>query len=233
MPRRSTSLSNSAGSAIAREVESKYDVIKEVKDNLDIIEIVSNADIELLIKELENVQDFTGITVVSGAVANWDAITKTLTVPTIKGDKGEIGLTGEQGIKGETGIGVHHIRPTNTTDPEGSFHVPGEEDMFTMYGDADETINLGSFTVANGESAYSSAIGGGFVGTEDEFFGLLGSIGSIATSVEASATTIAATVASLEYITNQVDENATLVENALVDIKLTLCQQRKTRLKQL
>lgn len=45
---------------------------------------------------------------------------------------------------------LHHLKGTNTTDPEGDFFTPGETDTYTFWGDADETINLGHFSVTNG-----------------------------------------------------------------------------------
>lgn len=260
MPRRSTSLSNLAGSAITREIDSKYDVIKEVRENLVMLEELNSTDFNTLISELETAQDFTGITVVGGTVASWDAVTKTLTVPTVKGDtgatgaqgeageqglkgdtgsrgptglkgdkgdigpvgskgatgdkgdtgiagsdgadltveqivyngngtftwqfsdgtdyttpdlRGEKGETGSKGDKGDTGVSVHHIKGTNTTDPEGDFSVSGEKDTYTMYGDADETINLGYFKVKNGDDAYTYATAGGYIGTYEEFTAVL------------------------------------------------------------
>ena len=53
---------------------------------------------------LNEAKDFTGITVVSGTSASWDAQTKVLTVPTVKGDTGLTGATGLQGLTGLTGL---------------------------------------------------------------------------------------------------------------------------------
>lgn len=67
--------------------------------------------------------------------------------PSLKGPKGD---TGNQGVKGDQGISVHHIKGTSTTDDEGDFGAFGEIDTYTVYGDANETINLGFFRVNNG-----------------------------------------------------------------------------------
>lgn len=82
---------------------------------------------------------------------------------------GPQGLQGLQGLKGEVGQGIDHIRATGTSDPEGDFSTQGETDTYTIYGDDSETIILGWFDVKNGESAYTSAVAGGYTGTESEF----------------------------------------------------------------
>ena len=79
--------------------------------------------------------------------------------PSLMGPKGD---TGDQGVKGDQGIGVHHIKGTSTTDLEGDFGSFGEIDTYTVYGDAAETINLGHFNVNNGatkEGQYSIMYG--------------------------------------------------------------------------
>jgi len=96
-----------------------------------------------------------------------------------KGDQGIQGIEGEQGETGEQGISVHHVRGTNTTDPEGDFDTPGETDTYTLYGDADELINLGYFSITNGDSAYQYAVDGGFTGTVQEFIDILGMIDDV------------------------------------------------------
>ena len=94
MPRRSTSLSNVAGSAITREIDSKYDVIKEVSLHLDEIAEILDMDLATLLAELQEVADFEGLTVISGEDAGWDAVNKILTVPTVKGEPGSNGYNG-------------------------------------------------------------------------------------------------------------------------------------------
>lgn len=195
MPMRSSSLANNP-LAITRELDGRYDVVLQVRDNLDLITQVSGIDFAAILAELESAQDFTGITVVQGETVAWDAVNKILTVPKgDKGDKGNTGLTGpkgdtgadltitqityngngtfnwlfsdgtsyttpdlrgpkgdvgSQGVKGDQGISVHHIKGTSTTDNEGDFGSFGEIDTYTVYGDAAETINLGYFRVNNG-----------------------------------------------------------------------------------
>ena len=120
--------------------------------------------------------------------------------PNLKGPKGD---KGEKGNKGDQGISVHHLKGTNTTDPEGDFGTSGEFDTYTLYGDADETINLGSFTVANGESAYNYAIERGFTGTEEEFtYALQRVLDAVAAATDAENARDAAQVA------QQASENA-------------------------
>lgn len=234
MGMRASSLANNPLAA-TRELDGRYDVVLEVRDNLDLITQVSGIDFAAILAELESAQDFTGITVVQGETVAWDAVNKILTVPKgDKGDKGDTGLTGltgpqgiqgpqgtkgntglkgdtgsqgpkgfdgatgaqglkgdtgddltitqityngngtfnwlfsdgttyvtpdlrgpkgdtgNQGVKGDQGISVHHIKGTSTTDAEGDFGAYGEIDTYTVYGDANETINLGFFRVNNG-----------------------------------------------------------------------------------
>ena len=94
--------------AIERELDSKYAVVKEVADNIASIEAVAAGDLAALTTALNEAKDFTGITVVSGTTATWDAQNKVLTVPTVKGDTGltgPIGLTGLTGPAGAQGVG--------------------------------------------------------------------------------------------------------------------------------
>jgi len=74
------------------------------------------------------------------------------TTPDLRGPKGEDGERGKQGIRGETGMSVHHLRLTTTTDPDGIFGSFGELDTYTFYGDAHEEAMLGYFSVRNGVS---------------------------------------------------------------------------------
>ena len=252
---RASTLQNTNLLAVNREIGSKYDVVLAVKEKLPQIELVAGTDITGLIQELENAQDFTGVTVVIGPDVDWDPVNKVLTVPRgekgLKGDKGDQGprgLTGpqgirgpqgiqgakgdkgaegprglngprgekgldgvkgedltvdqilynydgtftwlfsdgtayitpdlrgpkgakgEQGVKGDTGAGVHHIKGTSTTDPEGDFGSESEKDTYTMYADANEEWPLGWFVVQNGAGAYSLAIKEGYTGTKEEFY---------------------------------------------------------------
>lgn len=47
-------------------------------------------------------------------------------------------------------VSIHHLKLTNTTDPQGDYNVPGETDTYTFWGDANETVNLGHFSVTHG-----------------------------------------------------------------------------------
>lgn len=241
MPMRSSSLANNP-LAITRELDGRYDVVLQVRDNLDLITQVSGIDFAAILAELESAQDFTGITVVQGETVAWDAVNKILTVPKgDKGDKGDTGLTGpqgaqgiqgpqgikgntgpkgdtgsqgpkgfdgatgaqgpkgntgndltitqitysgngtfnwlfsdgttyvtpslkgpkgdtgNQGIKGDQGISVHHLKGTSTTNPNGDFGTSPFRDTYTFYGDAAETLNLGWFVVSNGVTDEMSA----------------------------------------------------------------------------
>lgn len=106
MSMRATSLQATNVLAINREIDSKYDAVLAVRDKLVEIEKVADLDIEQLLTDLQNAQDFTGINVVAGSTAGWNAATKTITVPTLKGDQGiqgPVGATGATGATGEKG----------------------------------------------------------------------------------------------------------------------------------
>ncbi len=91
---RASSFNNNTNIASNREIGSEYDSIKIVADNIaDIVEIVDE-DIDALITSLNEAKDFTGISVVSGEEASFDSETKTITVPTVKGDTGISGSDG-------------------------------------------------------------------------------------------------------------------------------------------
>ena len=104
---RASTLQNTNLLAVNREIGSKYDVVLAVKEKLPQIELVAGMDLDALITELENAQDFTGITVVSGTEVAWDAVNKVLTVPRgeqgVKGDNGDKGDIGPQGPQGPRG----------------------------------------------------------------------------------------------------------------------------------
>ena len=91
---------------------------------------------------------------------------------------GPVGPTGPIGPQGE---GVHHMKGTSTTDPEGDFSTAGELDTYTFYADADELFPLAWFTVKNGEDPWRRAVDRGYRGTEEEFYTTLGSIEEYAT----------------------------------------------------
>ena len=120
---RASTLQNTNLLAVNREIGSKYDVVLAVKEKLPQIELVAGMDITGLIQELENAQDFTGITVVIGTVPSWDPINKILTVTVEKGDKGDQGLVGPQGPIGP--IGPQGLR--GLTGPKGKDGLNGKD----------------------------------------------------------------------------------------------------------
>ena len=91
------------------------------------------------------------------------------------------GPEGPRGHTGPKGEGVHHMKGTSTTDPEGDFSTAGEYDTYTFYADADEQFPLAWFTVKNGEDPWRRAVDRGYRGTEEEFYTTLGSIEEYAT----------------------------------------------------
>ena len=153
MGMRSSSLANNP-LAVTRELDGRYDVVLEVRDNLDLIEQVAGIDFAAILAELESAQDFTGITVVQGETVAWDAVNKILTVPKgDKGDKGDTGLTGPQGIQGIQGI-------------QGETGLQGIQGEIGIQG-------------IPGKSAYTVAVEGGFVGTEAQWLlSLVGDTGA-------------------------------------------------------
>ena len=113
--------------AINREIDSRYDAVIAVKNKLPEIELVSGMDITALIQELEDAKDFSGITVIVGDVANWDPVTKVLTVPVEKGDKGDVGPQGPIGNPGPLGPRGHRglTGPAGNNGKDGKNGVNG------------------------------------------------------------------------------------------------------------
>ncbi len=91
------------------------------------------------------------------------------------------GPIGADGPRGPQGVGVHHMKGTSTTDPEGDFSTAGELDTYTFYADANEEFPLAWFTIKNGEDPWRRAVDRGYRGTEEEFYTVLGSIEEYAT----------------------------------------------------
>lgn len=110
--------------AINREIDSRYDAVIAVKNKLPEIELVSGMDITALIQELDDAKDFSGITVIVGDVANWDPVTKVLTVPVEKGDKGDVGPQGPIGP----------IGPIGPRGPRGLTGAAGRDGVDGMHG---------------------------------------------------------------------------------------------------
>ena len=86
------------------------------------------------------------------------------------------GPKGDDGLRGPQGVGVHHMKGTSTTDPEGDFSTAGEYDTYTFYADANEEFPLAWFTIKNGEDPWRRAVDRGYRGTEEEFYTLLGMV---------------------------------------------------------
>lgn len=153
---RSSSLANNP-LAITRELDGRYDVVLQVRDNLDLIEQVAGIDFDTILAELESAQDFTGITVVQGETVAWDAVNKILTVPKgDKGDKGDTGLTGPQGtqgiqgpqgIKGDTGL-------KGDTGSQGPKGFDGENGAQGLKGDTGDDLTITQITY-NGNGIFN------------------------------------------------------------------------------
>lgn len=80
------------------------------------------------------------------------------------------GPQGPTGNVGPTGVSVHHLKGTSTTQDEGDFAYPGETDTYTFYPDANESYPLGWFNVRNGQDAFNYAVTAGYTGTEVDFY---------------------------------------------------------------
>ena len=94
----------------------------------------------------------------------------TYNTPPVRGERGPKGVEGDQGPRG---VGIHHTRWTATTNPEHHFGVAGHMDTYTLYGDEDELVVLGWFSVKNGENGkdpYDYAVADGYEGTREEFY---------------------------------------------------------------
>lgn len=153
---------NSLDVSLSREVDSKYDDIKIVADNITDVTTVATTDISALTTQITNLTDFTAITVntvANGNPAAWDANTKVLTIP--EGDRGAAGASGttgakgdegEKGVQGDKGDGIDHITATSTNEPHGDFNKAGYTDTYSIYADLEETVLLGFFTVTNGSA---------------------------------------------------------------------------------
>ena len=116
MAMRASSLANNP-LAITRELDGKYELLLEIKSKFPEIEAVANMDIDAILAELEEAQDFTGITVVTGPATSWDPINKILTVAAVKGDTGLQGPQGPQGVTGPRGFtGPMGIRGADGTN---------------------------------------------------------------------------------------------------------------------
>lgn len=101
MPRRSTTLTAAGTVDITRDINSRYDTVKEVADNIDAIVALAGVDSQELLSLLEEATNFTGLTVVSGTPTGWNPATKVLTIETVQGIKGD---TGSPGIDGNNGL---------------------------------------------------------------------------------------------------------------------------------
>ena len=179
MPMRSSSLANNP-LAITRELDGRYDVVLQVRDNLDLIEQVAGVDFAAILAELESAQDFTGITVVQGETVAWDAVNKILTVPKgDKGDKGDTGLTGpqgEQGIQGLQGIkGDAGLKgDTGSQGPKG---FDGKAGAQGPKGDAGDDLTITQITY-NGNGTFNWLFSDGTIYVTPDLKGPKGDTGA-------------------------------------------------------
>lgn len=89
MSRRS-SITGGFGAGVFEKINANIGSVVTVADNIDSIkQLMDMPGFEDLLIDVRETLDFTDITVVSGEEASWDSDTKVLTVPTVKGDKGD------------------------------------------------------------------------------------------------------------------------------------------------
>ena len=121
------------------------------------------------------------------------------------------GPRGNDGPIGIQGVGVHHLKGTNTTQTEGDFAVAGETDTYTFYPDANETYPLGWFRVKNGEDPYKRAQDRGFAGTETEFYTMLANSEEYWVDISGMATIVSEQSAQVALDAAQVEVDAAQV----------------------
>lgn len=142
--------------AVNREIDSAYDAVLEVRDNLTNIATVAGLNIDTILADLQDAKDFTGITVVVGEVPSWDSNTKTITVPTLKGDTGATGSNGVDGIQGpvgETGPrGIQGIQ--GIKGDTGSVGIQGPEGPSGPKGETGEDLTVEQI-VYNGNGTFT------------------------------------------------------------------------------
>lgn len=89
MSRRSSS-TGGFGAGVFENISTNIGSVVTVADNIDSIkQLMDMPGFEDLLIDVRETLDFTNITVVSGEEASWNSGTKVLTVPTVKGDKGD------------------------------------------------------------------------------------------------------------------------------------------------
>ena len=161
---RASTLGNSL-LAVDREIGSKYDAVIEVRDKLPEIELVAGMDITALIQELQEAQDFSGITVVVGDAPNWDPVAKVLTVPVEKGDKGDIGPQGPTGPVGPIGP----VGPRGLTGAKGDSGKDGKNGINGVNG-LNGMVPIYRFSIDNNHNLVYEVIGYEEGPTMDERF---------------------------------------------------------------
>ena len=90
MASRSSSL-NRVDSGLSRELGNQYQNVKKVADNIEAVVQAATMDLDSLAEAILEAVNFEGLSVESGEEASWNPVTKVITVPTVKGDKGEDG----------------------------------------------------------------------------------------------------------------------------------------------
>jgi len=97
--RRQTSFTSPVDLAVDREIDSKYDVVRSVAEQIGAIEDINTAITDGTLANMLNIINMTVATGAPGSNVTWDGTT--LTVP--KGDTGADGQDGQDGLEGAVG----------------------------------------------------------------------------------------------------------------------------------
>ena len=128
------------------------------------------------------------------------------------------GPVGPDGPRGPQGEGVHHMKGTSTTDPEGDFSTAGEYDTYTFYADAHEKFPLAWFTIKNGEDPWRRAVDMGYRGTEEEFYTTIGHIQEYADRSEEAIEIAENAIIQVEEGVERFEELVEQIEEDLIEI---------------
>ena len=127
------SASPEAPRATTPALSSRYDNIKDLARNVDVLDQLATLDLEQITQDLEEATDFEGISVVAGEVAGWDPVNKVITVPTVAGEQGIQGEEGPEGPTGPTGPrGIPGLGEQGEVGPSGANGLNGYTPYFVF-----------------------------------------------------------------------------------------------------
>ncbi len=123
-------------------------------------------------------------------------------------------------LKGDTGQGIDHIEFTSTTAISGLANEPGETDTYTVWGDVEETINLGTFAVYNGGDGTDGTNGTNGVGVPAG--GTTGQALVKASNDDYDTTWATISVGTVSILTSTIDDIVNITINALDNLSVSL-----------